>query len=1178
MGRLNLALLGTPEVRHQEQLLRFPSRKTLALLVYLAVEDGAHTREKLTTLFWPESDDARGKGALRRTLVYLRNTLQEEVAPSPLSHLIIDRDTLAVNFASEFQMDVHVLQLAFKDVRSSFRSGDLQGEARSTLRSHFQDAVEQYRGDFLEGFSLDDAPDFDDWTRLQREAWHHRMSAVFDRLSQMLSDGGELPAALETARHWIMHDPLNETAYRCLMQVQFTRGERTAALQTYETCRMLLAKEFRTKPAPETEALVERLRTQLLPRGETRWSTSSSSPQVASVPSPLSLLANVPLVGRASEYSKLIEVYAAAQGGHPQVVLLQGEAGIGKTRLAQDFLGWAMAQGADVLRGRAFETGGLLPYQALVEALRSRLARENAPDDLLSDVWLTELSRILPELRDRYTDLVPPAGDETTARIRLFEAVARLGQALAARVPVVLFIDDLQWADTASLDVLHYAGRRWMESGVPMLVLLSLRAETVRPTRALANWLAGLKQNLPVTSLLLGALTDEDTLQLVQGLGGDARSQRDRELSSSGRARWSEIRASSAPPVEAFGSFLFAETGGQPFYVLELLKVVLERGLLAPSLQEDGRWGIDFEEAASQVATLHGVLPPSVREVIRTRLGRLTPSAFALLTAGAVLGQSSTFELLCRVADLGEPDGLLALDEVLTAQVLREDQQEDRRSFNTTYGFTHDKIRDVVYTEAGDARRHMFHRRALDVLQVRAAPAAQLAHHARACGSLESAFQWSLAAGDEALRLFATAMVRVHYAEALESLAHLPETTANRRHRADIVMKQVVIASFSDPPEQTLALLAEAETLVRALPSEEGSERSARLSLAQIHFWMGRTHNHRGDRQQAVQYFRQARAGAEEVEEEDLVAVASSMIGRVLATQGYCGQARPLLMQALAPLERTTNEGATFHSAYHLNWIEYIQTLAYLGNILAAGGQYREGLLVTQRALALAKARGEFVAVAMGSLHLALTYWFGGETQRVLEESRAVVCTAEQAGDWVRAYIGYGLRAWAENQLDQQDAALASMAQQQALAHSLGEQRLILADWFAATSAEIVFSAHRVEEALHLSEEAVAYAHSLDGKYAEGLAQRVWGQALAALTPPRWDEVEGHMTTSLQAFEACEMLPEIARTHRTCGLLCCDRHDLTSAHAHLEKAATIFEACGLTNEQERTRRMITGVN
>src|SRR6266852_1776705 len=137
MGRLNLALLGSPEVRHPEQLLRFPSRKALALLIYLAIEGGVQTREKLTTLFWPESDETRSKGALRRTLVYLRTTLQQEVAPSPFSHLIVERDTLAFNGASAFQMDVHALQRAFKDIRSFPRSGGLQGEARSTLLAHF---------------------------------------------------------------------------------------------------------------------------------------------------------------------------------------------------------------------------------------------------------------------------------------------------------------------------------------------------------------------------------------------------------------------------------------------------------------------------------------------------------------------------------------------------------------------------------------------------------------------------------------------------------------------------------------------------------------------------------------------------------------------------------------------------------------------------------------------------------------------------------------------------------------------------------------------------------------------------------------------------------------------------------------------------------------------------------
>jgi predicted ATPase len=117
-----------------------------------------------------------------------------------------------------------------------------------------------------------------------------------------------------------------------------------------------------------------------------------------------------------------------------------GEAGIGKTRLASEFVAWAAAQGAEVLRGHAFELGRRLPYQPLVEALRTRLEAENAPEDLLEDLWLAELSRLLPELRLRYPDLPAPTQDEISGKLRLFEAGARLLLALAQRAPVVLLL------------------------------------------------------------------------------------------------------------------------------------------------------------------------------------------------------------------------------------------------------------------------------------------------------------------------------------------------------------------------------------------------------------------------------------------------------------------------------------------------------------------------------------------------------------------------------------------------------------------------------------------------------------------------------------------------------------------------------------------------------------------
>jgi predicted ATPase len=228
------------------------------------------------------------------------------------------------------------------------------------------------------------------------------------------------------------------------MRLHLAAGDRSVALRAYEACRAVLELELHALPELETDALAERIR------------AGPDAGAEAHPGSPSAGLFEGPLVGRAAEFARLVELYEAASHGHTQVVVLQGEPGIGKTRLARDFVASSTARGADVLHGRAFETGGRLPYQPLVDAVRPRLERENAPEDLLADVWLVELGRLLPELRERYPDLPAAAVDEAAARMRLFEAIARLGQALGHQAPVVLFVDDLQWADVGSLDALHY--------------------------------------------------------------------------------------------------------------------------------------------------------------------------------------------------------------------------------------------------------------------------------------------------------------------------------------------------------------------------------------------------------------------------------------------------------------------------------------------------------------------------------------------------------------------------------------------------------------------------------------------------------------------------------------------------------------------------------------------------
>jgi DNA-binding SARP family transcriptional activator len=750
MGDLCLALLGPPEVRHADQVLLFSTRKELALLIYLAVEGRVHLRKKLSELFWPEGDARHGRAALRVTLLHLRHLLGEGEGRDPVSHLLIKRDTLGLDFTSAFELDLHTLHEAWTLAHASTRTAlTMPEDAHRLLLTQLQRATSLLRGEFLEGFSLRDAPAFDDWVRLQREYWHVHINEVFDYLSHLQFEAGELESARETVNRWLVFAPLQENAYRLLMRLHFAAGDRGAALHAYDHCRAMLATGMQTEPTPETVALANHMRAVAPPRRK-----ELLLPALAL--SPASLL-NGPLLGRTAELSTLIKVYRSTQRGQTQVVLLEGEVGIGKTRLATEFLAWTEIEGADVLQGQAFDTGGQLPYRPVIEALRPRIERENAPDDLLSDTWLAELLRLLPELGDRYPDLLATTSDKSVARNRLFEAVARLGQALAKRAPLVLFIDDVQWADAASLDLLHYLARRFAESQTPAFLLLTLRMGEREMPPGLAEWRTGMERAVPLTRLQLGPLALEDIIRLLQALGG---------------AKGKDGRQ--AADLERFGQWLFAETEGQPFYVMETLKVLLERDVLASHPNGDGGWTIDFTTALEHETVVRGFFPPSVREVICARLDRLTLNAFALLVAGSVLGQRITFEHLCQVADLAERDGLPALDEVLHSDLLHESERkgwERGRMTHGSYVFAHAKIRAVAYAEAGEARRSIFHRRALEVLQAAAASAVELAYHALAAGLTEPAFHWSLAAGDEAMRLAAVRDAISFYEQARHLMA-----------------------------------------------------------------------------------------------------------------------------------------------------------------------------------------------------------------------------------------------------------------------------------------------------------------------------------------------------------------------------------------------------------------------
>jgi predicted ATPase len=349
----------------------------------------------------------------------------------------------------------------------------------------------------------------------------------------------------------------------------------------------------------------------------------------------------------------------------------------------------------------------------------------------------------------------PPHPEADESQAQLYEPLVQFMLALAKRAPLVLFMDDLQWTDSATLDLLHYAIRRWQENSARVLFLASIRSEALHPMtqpqpgsspQGLSQWLERVARELTPVHIELEPLGKHETVQMMLSI---------------------------LSPTDAdFAQWLYDETHGQPFYLIETLKDLLERRVLHPKQRIEGQWtfSVDSDHDLGQAVRV----PSTVHAVIRSRLNRLSPNAFSLLAGGAVLEHRITFESMCAISNMDIDQALPALDELISGRLLLETILPGA---TRAYTFTNDMLRDVVYTEAGDARRRFFHRRAVKVLEIGGESAAVLAHHALAAGMAQDAFHYSLAAGREALRLSAVSEAVIHFEHALQFVreATLPE-------------------------------------------------------------------------------------------------------------------------------------------------------------------------------------------------------------------------------------------------------------------------------------------------------------------------------------------------------------------------------------------------------------------
>jgi DNA-binding SARP family transcriptional activator len=501
---LSVRLLGQLDIRAGETPVPpLESARAESLLAYLLIHrDAAQPRQRLAFMLWPDSTEPQARTNLRHVLHKLRRTL-----PDSDALLEVTPRTLRWRPDAAVELDVEAFEAALA-----------RGDGVEGLRA----AAGAYTGDLLEG-------SYDEWVLDERERLRALHLDALDRLIALLEERGEDEEAIRYAERLVRDDPLREDAYRALMRLHDARGDRARALRAYHACAAALERDLGVEPSAATREAHEAL----LPGAETHRVGGGA--------------AGAPLVGRAAERTRLTQLWRASERGRAQLVVVTGEAGIGKTRLVEELRAWCASRGAITAEARSYAAEGALAYGPVVAWLRAEplAARRRALDDRR----LAELARLLPEL-DRDP---PPPLPEDEQRTRLFDAAARA--ILASGRPRLLVADDLHWADRETLRFLHYLIRS--RPSAPLLIAATARAEDLDRLQELTTALRTLER---CTEIELGRLSRRETARLAEQLG----------------------QAALEPPA---AERLYAGTEGNPLFVVEALRAGWEGDALTPRVQ-----------------------------------------------------------------------------------------------------------------------------------------------------------------------------------------------------------------------------------------------------------------------------------------------------------------------------------------------------------------------------------------------------------------------------------------------------------------------------------------------------------------------------------------------------------------------------------------------------------------
>lgn len=1206
---LRVRLLGGFTLAWGEMSLPLPpSQPARSLFAYLITyRDRPHTRDLLAGLFWPDLPDALARRRLSHALWQIGRALNS--LPNPAPYLLADADAVQFNAAAPYWLDTEEFgrlvdwetgrlvdggtgrlvdwetgrlvdrsrsqrtgppAYQFTNI-PRYQSTDLLRYQSTNLPRHqftniptLRAAVDLYRGDFLAGF-------YDDWMIGERERLRELFLAALGRLTVLCKEAGAHEEALGYAQRLVAEDPLHEEGHREVMRLCHLLGRQNEALQQYARCRAILAEELGAEPSAATTALLHAIAAGH--EAETPYLPQSPRPQGAPIFEGAGL---APLVGRAAERATLLGHLEQAIGGHGGLVLLEGEAGVGKTRLLQEAARDAGWRGMQALWGRGRELADAPPYGPLVEALAGALSplRVGQLACLVEEEWLHEAGQLLPELAGDLTPdpsparrgaksppppppppvqgggrgvgnvLVPP----DQARARLLEALGRVISALGQIVPHLLILEDLHWADGTTLDALIHLAPRLAASRV--LVIASYRSDEARATPAVWEALCALDR-MGWPHIELAPLTAGETGELVRrGLG----------------------LFQAAPHFEGR---LYRETEGNPLFVLETLRSLHDEGLLYRD--RSGEWSTPWDETTVDYAELP--LPAGVHQVIAGRLARLGTDARAALNTAAVLGTEFDLELLLATSEQERQACLAAAGELVRRRFLIETPQ--------AYRFSHDQVRRVAYAGMSEAGRRRLHRRAGEALEtVRPGQIEALAHHFTQAQAADKALAYNTRAGDRARAVYAGAEAIGYYERALAAWDCLqpPDLASGiglhqargeicqetgRFDQAEAAFRAAhdLAAQMGDQPAQARALNS-----LSYLCFQRGDYRSAvetahrALGLATAeapHQMAGALLNQAnalrnlGDPRRAIELYEQAAALFEELGDQNRLADCLCRMGYACIFLGRYAEAQRVIERSLALRRQLDDRVGISYSLTNLTAVCYVR------------GEFGRARAVAQEALDIAAAIGDPYGQDAALFNVGVALLEQGAPAQAVPLIEQALALARQIGD--RPLEAEALAELGRARLCLGDPEQAQVMLEQALsAMAVGGECWHWAKAHAYLALAYLATDDR-DRALAQAHSGLAAAHGLAEPWTLGLAHRVMAE-VAAHCGGETDVIRPHFEESIRLLREIGASAELARALAAGGRYLADRADADAAcrgAAWVEEARSLFQQLDMAGDLAR---------